>query len=115
MKKIIIISLALTLAACVSTKPPMYYWGDYSETLYEYKSEPSEETLIEHYESIQDIFNKSQEMGIRVPPGVYAEYATLRLKEGKRAEALKYYRLEKITYPESTMLMDRMIKTVGEE
>ena len=112
MKKILIAGMALVLAACVA-KPTMYYWGDYSATLYQYKAEPSDETLAQHYLSIQDVFNKSQEYGLRVPPGVNAEYATLLLKQGKKADALVYFEKEKATYPESALLMDRMIQMVG--
>ncbi|MUH72700.1 DUF4810 domain-containing protein [Psychrosphaera haliotis] len=112
MKKLLIAGMALVLAGCVA-KPTMYYWGDYSDTLYLYKSEPSGQTLAKHYASIQDVFNKSQEYGLRVPPGVNAEYATLLLKEGKKADALIYFQKEKSIYPESAVLMDRMIQMVG--
>lgn len=112
MRKLLVVALALGLTACVA-KPNMYYWGDYSDTLYLYKSEPSGQTLAQHYASIQDVFNKSQEYGLKVPPGVNAEYATLLLKEGKKADALIYFQKEKSIYPESAVLMDRMIQMVG--
>jgi hypothetical protein len=114
MRILLIFGMAILLTACVA-KPKMYYWGDYAETLYAYKAEPSAKTLAEHYSSIHDIFTKSQQYGLRVPPGVYAEYATLLMKENKPLEALEYFQKEKDTYPESRVLMDRMIKMVGAE
>ena len=111
MKRIIFLGLVLGIAACAS-KPAMYYWGNYSKTLYEYKAEPTESNLVRHYRSIQDVIDKSKEFGLRVPPGVYAEYGTLMLTAGQKSKAIQFYQLEKATYPEATFLMDRMIKEV---
>lgn len=114
MKNLILCTAIILLSACTA-KPKMYYWGDYSETLYQLKSEPTEEHLLEHYESIEDVISESAEYGIKVPPGVYAEYAGLLMQQGKVADAKKYFLLEKQTYPESTFFMDRMIKQLGDE
>ena len=54
MKKLVLsVMIVLFLAACAP--PSLYYWDDYSETLYDLKSEPSDEHLAEHIETLQAI------------------------------------------------------------
>ena len=109
MKVILSLIAIIELSACTA-KPQMYYWGEYSETLYQLKQEPTEDNLAEHFESIHDVMEESRDFGLRVPPGVYAEYAGLLMQQGKLTEARKYFLLEKETYPESAFFMDRMLK-----
>lgn len=109
MKVLLTLLAVIALSACTA-KPKMYYWGEYSETLHQLKQEPTEEHLSEHIESIHDVIEESNDYSLRVPPGVYAEYAGLLMKQGKVAEARKYFLLEKEVYPESAFFMDRMLK-----
>lgn len=88
--------------------PSMYYWGKYSESLYAYKKTPNDETRMEHKKSLEDILLKSETYKLKVPPGVYFEYGYFFAKEGNSAEALKYFDLEKLTYPESGYFVDKM-------
>ena len=52
---------------------PMYYWGNYSSTLYHYKQNLTDEKLADHKKSLLEIINKSKELDLKTPPGVYAE------------------------------------------
>ena len=47
-----------------------------------------------------------------MPPGVYAELGFNYADKGNNVEAIKYFELEKNTYPESAKFMDSLIKSV---
>ena len=55
MKKysLIYLPLILVIFSCTTqqTPIPMYYWGNYSSTLYNYKKNLTDEQLIEHKNS----------------------------------------------------------------
>ncbi len=114
--RLLLVLFALAIfAGCASQGKPMYYWGDYSHTLYELKKHPSDESLAKHIVCLDDIIKNSKEIGVRVPPGVYAEYGYRMLDMGKKNEAISYFRLEEQTYPESTVFMERLIESVDED
>ncbi len=110
MKKFILLLFCVSfLAGCATTAKPLYYWQDYSDSLYKYKKEPSDETFAAHKQTLQGIIELSGEKETRVPPGVFAELGLMYMKEGSAAEAVKFFRLEEETYPESAVLMSKMI------
>lgn len=98
--------VCLMLFGCAA--PSMYYWGKYSSSLYAYKKNPNDSTLAGYKKSLEDIIEESPKKNLRVPPGVYCEYGYLFAKEGHGVEAVKYFDLEKATYPESAFFIDKM-------
>ncbi len=103
-----IVILSVCFSAGCAMQKPIYTWGDYSSSLYKLKKEPNDENLIRHKQVLVKIVEDSKENGLRVPPGVYCEYGYILLKEGKNDEALRYFDLEQQTYPESTVLIQRL-------
>jgi hypothetical protein len=104
---LMLVGASILLSACA--KPPIaYYWGDYSASLYNAKKGPTEETLQTHKKVLVQIIQESNRQSLRVPPGVYAEYGYLLLKEGKAADGMKYLDLEAQTYPESRVFVERV-------
>ncbi len=98
-KWFILLLLIVILPGC---KPEtLYYWGDYSSTLYAYKKSPDDKTLVKHKNAIQDVIAISQRKNKKVPPGVYAEMGYLMMKEGKYDLAQTYFDNEISLYPES--------------
>ena len=95
--------------------PGIYYWGDYSKTLYQSKKDITPEKLAKHKEELQSIISKSNEDGLRVPPGLNAELGYLLLLEGENDKAIIYIEKEKETYPESAKFMDDLLKKIKEE
>lgn len=107
--KTIITGLILLLGFLIGCAPePIFYWGNYSETLYRYKKSPDQKTLEEHKKSLADIFDESARRHKQVPPGVSAEYGYLLLKDGKEAEGLPYLDKEQALYPESSIFIQRL-------
>lgn len=100
-------------SGCAPT--PMYYWGDYSRTLYHFRKDASDAAQDKHMAELEAIIKGSQEHTLRVPPGVYCELGYMYAKKGDRNRAMELFNLEKVTYPESTHFVDRLaanIKTV---
>jgi hypothetical protein len=95
----------LLLLSCYSE---IFYWGDYTDTLYAYKKEPNEKTLAEHLEELQDIIEESHDLGLKVPPGIYCEYAYFMMQKDQPEEAMRYIQLEEEAYPESKVFTDRL-------
>jgi hypothetical protein len=73
------------------------------------KKNIDEKSRNEHKDELLKIMKKSKKKKINVPPGVYCEYGYLMYQEDNFDEALKYYELEKETYPESKTFVDRLI------
>ena len=117
MKKIYFLSLILAayfLTGC-ATQKPMYYWGDYSTSLYEYKKSPNADTLAKHKHALYQIIEESKSRGIRVPPGVYCEYGYILMREGKSKEAIRFLELEEQTYPESRFFVQKLTSQINKD
>ncbi|WP_419765305.1 MAG: DUF4810 domain-containing protein [Arcobacter sp.] len=112
--KITIISFTLFLfVGCTQTKiePPLYTWNNYVESSGQIGTEDNQKEAIEkHQVVLEKIILDSNNEKKRVAPGIYAEYAQFLFESNKKDKAKKYFILEKITYPESTVFIDRVIK-----
>ncbi|MCK5193486.1 MAG: DUF4810 domain-containing protein [Desulfobulbaceae bacterium] len=102
----LIMFMAFGALGCVpSTK---YHWGNYENSLYRYYKNPAE--VEEMAEALAKIIEKGERDG-KVPPGLCAEYGYLLFTTGNTGEAIAYFEKEKNIWPESSMLMDKMIAT----
>ena len=87
------------------------YWGNYSNTLYNIKKEPGDSSKAAHEKELNSIVQKSKELNLRVPPGIYAELGLLAMERGENDAAQNYFGLEQNTYPEGTILMQQTLST----
>lgn len=101
-----VLSAALVLTACAA--PSKYNWGNYEGSLYSYYKDTSK--TAEHAAELQRTITDSEATGTLVAPGLYAEYGFLMLQEGKSKDAIAQFEKEKAKWPESTYLMDNMIR-----
>ena len=110
MKKytILLISVAL-LTGCATTEKSMFYWGDYSETAVSYRVAPNDETLEQFKNTLENIIEKSNSKGMKVPPTIYFELGVIELKStGKNYMA--FFEKEMKLYPQSTQFITLYIK-----
>lgn len=105
----------LVFAGCAQQVAPIYKWGNYIESSSAYGMKGHEKDVLEkHLAELNKIITESENDKQRVAPGIYAEYAQILFETGKKQEAKKYFELEKHTYPESTIFIDRvLIKLYG--
>ena len=106
----IMLLLTFLFVAGCATQEPLYYWGNYSQTLYKYKKLSNEENLEAHKACLVNIIEESHKRNKKTPPGVCCEYGYILLKEGKVQEALYYFEMEEKNYPESKVFIDRLEK-----
>ena len=104
----VLVLLGILVGGCAPTKNTIFYWGGYSSTLYELTKEPGKETLKAHKEQLLLIIAESPKRNKRVPPGVYAEYGYILLKEGNETEGMQYLNQEMGIYPEAAVFVQRI-------
>jgi len=113
MKKSILICFLLFilyfLIGCATNK--LYYWGDYSKTLYSFRKDASDENLLKHKATLENIIEESGNRNLRVPPGVYSELGYIYLRQNNNDTAIKYFDMEAKTYPESRLFMERLTQS----
>ena len=101
----------LSSAICVSMLAgcgghTLYEWRGYDSKLYEHYKNPAEQAKF--HDDMKEVVMRAEAEG-RVPPGIYAEYGFLLLEEGNRAAAVQYFQKEAARWPESRVLMEKLI------
>jgi len=99
----------LISAGCAPKK--IYYFGNYSSTLYSFEKNQTDELLLKHQQELETIITKSETKNLPVPPGIYAELGYINLKSNNSKEAIRLFQAESQLYPESKHLMDRLIES----
>lgn len=112
---------SMGIVSCTSPKT-LYAWNDYGETSYEYLKKQDENSKITFEESLNHLVNKEFKKRAdrksdlnKIAPGINADYGFLLLKNGKKQEAITYFKREIALYPESTVFMTRLIKKLENE
>jgi hypothetical protein len=118
MKRNTLLILAFFASICFLTvgcapQPKMYYWGNYSRSLYYCKKDQSEEILLKHKQELENIIETSKTMSLRIPPGVCAELGYIYFKQNNETLALQYFDMEESIYPESKILMTRYKQAIA--
>ena len=96
------------LAGCVTTAPAKYSWGNYENSLYSYYKDSSKSA--EYEAELASMIRDSEVTAKPVAPGLHAEYGFLMLQEGKSKDAIAQFEKEKAKWPESTYLMNNLIR-----
>lgn len=91
-------------------RPSIYEWGSYSKTSAAYVMYKEREDIRSaHKNVLEKIITKSEAESKKVPPSIYAEYAELLYDSNEKVLAKKYFLLEKDTYPESSVFINRIL------
>lgn len=114
MKKIIFISITVLLLASCTTQKPLYSWGKYEITSYNYLKNSDEKSTQKLIETYQQIIEKQKGTRNAIPPGVCADYGFLLLQEGKTNEGKELLMKEIALYPESKVFINRILKIIEE-
>ena len=104
MIRILALAMLIPIAACVP--PERYTWGGYEDALYiSYRDVSKQEAYVE---VLAKTVARGEADG-KVAPGIHAEYGYMLLTLGRKPEAIAEFDAEKRRWPESRVLMDRMI------
>jgi hypothetical protein len=91
------------ITGCVHTK---YTWQDYDQKLYNHYKNPA--SYDQFVEDLKDIIRDCEGSG-KIPPGIYAEYGYVLYEKGNFPEAINYFKKEQDKWPESSVIMTKMI------
>ncbi len=108
MRARLLLALAAAAAASGCAKQSRYHWGTYDTALYQHYKNPQDRDA--YIEALKTTILEADQRGEKVPPGVCAEYGYALFEEGQAAQSLPWFQREKETWPESTVLMDKMIR-----
>jgi hypothetical protein len=112
MRKLIFMAAVLLLiAACA--QPPYLYYGKSSHSYYKAVKKQDELSVAQYKASLEQVFSRSDALGIKVPPGLYCDYAMLLLKENRMEEAKAYFAKEKQNWQEAGVMVDFLAKRYG--
>jgi hypothetical protein len=102
----VVVALAAATAGC-ATKQTNYRWGNYDDALYAlYKNPQNQKAFVA---SLKTIILESDRAGVKIPPGIYAEYGFALYEEGSTADAVVYFQKEMDAWPESRAFMEKMM------
>ncbi len=107
MRQLVLLALIALLAALSGCATNLYQYGRYEQSLYEKYKDPSQAEAMRLY--LTEHISALEKSKITVPPGLYAELGTLHLEGGDSKTAIRYYELERSTWPESNTLMTALI------
>ncbi|ENW82876.1 hypothetical protein F909_01152 [Acinetobacter sp. ANC 3929] len=114
MKKILFASLmAIGLVGCAAGPQPLYSWGSYTQQTYLMYNAPEKATPNTQMIKLEAEIEKAKAKNLAVPPGLYAHLGLLSLQQNNAQKAVEYFQLERQVYPESTILMDRLLQKMN--
>lgn len=112
MKRILFIAITALLFTACTTQKPLYSWGKYEVTSYNYLKNSDEKSTQELIESYKKIIEKQNGSRGVVPPGIYADYGFILLQANKTAEGKALLLKEIALYPESKIFIDRILNMI---
>jgi hypothetical protein len=115
LRRMMILGCLVFFTGCATTDGQLYYWGDYSNTLYRYTKEPSPKTREAHRRELVKIVGFAERNKRKAPPGIYAELGELTGTLGNGAEAASYFQKELESYPESEKIIRVITKKNNKE
>lgn len=110
----VIVGAILTLTSCATSKS-LYYWGDYSQSAYELKHEPSGKTATAHKNTLLDIVNNAPRKNKKIPPGIYAELAKMEFETNNLVGAKALLEQERALFPESARMVEVLLELMDEK
>lgn len=114
MKKILFTSLiTIGLVGCAAGPQPLYSWGSYTQQTYLMYNQPEKATPSAQIIKLEAEIEKAKAKNLAVPPGLYAHLGWLSLQVNNAQKAAEYFQLERQVYPESAVLMDRLLRKMN--
>ena len=110
MKKIIYIAISVFILTSCAVKQPLYTWGNYANTSYNYLKNSDEKATQELIKTYEEIIKKQNGSRKIVPPGIYADYGFILLQANKTNEGKAMLLKEIELYPESKIFIERILK-----
>jgi hypothetical protein len=101
-------AMAALLAGCAAS-PPLYKWGSYEEVIYTSYAAPDSVSAATQVATLEKDYQEARATHQRMPPGWHAHLGYLYFQLGKLDQAQQSFLTEKADFPESAVLMDRLL------
>ena len=102
--------ISLSLVGCATAPNSLYSWGEFLQQTYLSLSLPEKAMPQDQVLKLEKDVEKAKAKNLAVPPGLYAHLGLQYLNMNDAPRAIQYFELERQVYPESTVLMDRLLK-----
>ena len=109
-ERLLLLAVMVVMASGCVERTSMYYWENYSNSLYHAKKDGTPEARLEHEKTLLAIIAKAEAKGVKPPPGVCCELGFHYLGIGKKEEAVTYFDMEQTAFPESAQLVAALKK-----
>jgi len=101
--------LVTLLTGCQTAVKPLYYWGQYENTLYQTYKNPDKAGPAEQVARLKEDLTKAAAQNLQPNPGLHAQLGYALYQLGRTEEAKQEFAAEKALFPESAVFMDRML------
>lgn len=112
-KNIWLAAFAFSLVGCASAPKPLYQWGSFTQQTYLMYNTPEKATPSMQIIKLESEIEKAKAKNLAVPPGLYAHLGLMYLQQNNPQKASENFQLERQVYPESTILMDRLLQKMN--
>ena len=102
--------ISVSLVGCATAPTPLYSWGEFPQQTYLSLSLPEKAMPQDQVLKLEKDVEKAKAKNLAVPPGLYAHLGLQYLNMNDSPRAIQYFELERKVYPESTVLMDRLLQ-----
>jgi len=99
---------ATVLVAGCATKPTLYTWGSYEDTIYVSYSQPGRLSPADQAAALEQDYQRARAANKRMPPGWHAHLGYLYYEMGQLDQARQELLTEKAEFPESAGFVDRL-------
>lgn len=97
------------VAGCATANKEMYYWGEYEQLVHDSYVKPGSADPQMQIEKINTDIQKSEALGKKIAPGIYAHLGFLYAMQGKESRSREAFMEERALYPESDIFIDGMM------
>ena len=105
--------LSALLTGCAA--PTLYSYGHYEDLIYVSYAAPGKVSPEMQVEKMEQDYQKARAANKRMCPGWHAQLGYLYFQLGKTDEAHQEFLTEKAEFPESAILMDRMLASLKKQ
>lgn len=108
----LMLGAVLCLSACVTPPKPLYAWGSYENLIYTAHATPGAGDAQTQVLAMEKDYQAARSTNQALPPGWHAHLGYLYFQLGRSDQALQEFNTEKAQFPESAVLMNRLIAKV---
>lgn len=103
------------MTGCATKSNSMYAWGTLPQQHYLMYTQPQKATPNQQIKALEAQIEKTKANNQTIPPGLYAHLGLMYSMIQQMNQANHYFNLERQLYPESSILMNRLLQTKQEQ